>query len=325
MKLAKKTLCFLVILFFVQSCSPSYFERLSAVEGNLKTKGGYNSYLALEYLEFSRNLLSIKNERDAEHFAKKGLQSSDGYNVVPENPIKWDADKLQVAELILMQKRLETSLNTTQIKFYLPIQMAHLTYLYDCWVSRESKPVFRVSDLTICKSRFYKLLDEVEYYIEDSKRDTTPKIKITEPEFERFEVVFDLNNYKLNEQAQRDMTKILKYLRTLEGDYKILVVGNADRLGSELYNEGLSSQRADIVLDYLVKNGVIKDFVETRSIGEDFPDLITKDGVQQQFNRNVGIYVLKGNRSFADFPLPLVKNYIYRKEIEKARKERGLE
>ena len=95
-------------------------------------------------------------------------------------------------------------------------------------------------------------------------------------------------------------------------------------MGLELYNHDLSMKRVQVVKNYLIKNGVAEDLIETRFYGEDFPDILTKQGSQHQLNRLVGIYVLKGAKSFADYPLPLIQNYIYRKEIKNARKERGL-
>lgn len=299
-------------------------QQLSQYEPTLRTKGGYDSYLALEYLEFSRRLLTVKDKRTSKYFAKKGLAIVGGQEVVPENPIKWRADPGQMEEMILVQKRLESALITPHLKFYLPIQLAHLTYLYDCWISRESKAIFRADELAQCRVRFVKLLDEIENYVEDLKKDKTPKVEIREPKFERFEIMFDFNNEKFNDKDDKDLVLVLKYLATLNGDYRILLVGNADRAGLALYNQNLALRRADIVKNYLIKNGVAEDLIELRSVGEDFPDIVTKNGMQQQSNRSVGIYVLRGYSSFSKFPLPLIENFVYREEIAKARAERGL-
>lgn len=300
-------------------------RQLMALENSLKTRGGYNSYLALEYLTFARSLFSVGDEKNSDYFMKKGVAAANNDYLVPENPITWKADPAQIEEMVLMQKRLEGVLDQPHITFYLPIQTAHLTFLYDCWISRESKAVFRADELAGCRVRFSKLLDEIEHYIDASKKDTQLPTAITTPQFERFEVLFDLGLYKLNDQGNKDLIKIIKYLITLNGEYRILVVGNADRVGPELANQNLALNRAEVVKNYLIKNGVPEDAVEFRSIGEDFPDILTKDGTQQQSNRSVGIYVLKGARSFLSFPLPLIVNEIYRKEIGQARFERGLE
>jgi outer membrane protein OmpA-like peptidoglycan-associated protein len=325
---ARRRGAFLAALLFLLSCaefSINALDRLSSEESMLKTKGGYDSYLALEYLQFARNLASIKDNSTSHYFAVKGLHIVEGKPFIPENPIKWRADIAQIEEMVLMQKRLEMVLTEPNLKFYLPIQLAHLSYLYDCWISRESKSVFTTDDLAQCRTRFSKLLDEVERYIDDFKRDTRAKIEVKEPEFERFEVLFDFDNAKINDKGMRDILKILKHLKTLNGDYRVLVVGNADRAGFELYNQSLALNRAEVVRDYLMKNGVYEKLIELRSYGEDFPDIVTKNGLQKQINRTVGVYVVKGYASFASFPLPLIENQVYRREIMRAREERGLE
>jgi outer membrane protein OmpA-like peptidoglycan-associated protein len=315
-----------IILLSTFSCvkKPNNLQKLSTNEGDLKTTGGYNSYLALEYLDLSRNLAAAKKPKDSEYFAKKGAIAARDDYFSPEDPRRWNADPQQMEEMILMQKRLEMVLDSPHITFYLPIQTAHLTYLYDCWISRESQAIFRVSDLSYCKTRFYKLLDEIEKYIDDLKRDKQPKIEIKEPEFTRFEILFDLNSDKFNDKANKDMIVMLDNLAEFKGDYRVLIVGNADRTGKLLYNQNLALRRAMLVKNYLTKNGVPSELVDFRSMGEDFPDIITANGIQQQLNRSVGIYVLKGHGTFNDYPLPLIEHLIYQEEIKQARKKRGL-
>jgi outer membrane protein OmpA-like peptidoglycan-associated protein len=326
MKFIKNPTLFFIILFLSFSCAQqsSYLSLLSGQEPMLRSQSRYSSYLALEYLAFSRKLISAQDEKSSEYFAKKGRESALGLHVIPENPLKWKADQAQMTEMILMQKRLEDVLVASQIKTYLPIQAAHLTYLYDCWIARESTAIFRADELAQCRVRFTKLLSEIESYIDESKKDKTEKVQIIEPDFERFEIDFDLDIAKVNDEGAKDLVSFLKYLKSLNGRYKILLVGNADRSGKELYNEGLAVKRADTIYNYLIKNGVPRDFIEVRSKGEDFPDIITKDSTTNQLNRNVAIYVLKGYGSFSSYPLPLLENIVYKKEVEGAREERGL-
>lgn len=322
-----KKICVVVLVFSLSSCyvfskKQSAYD-VVANENALRAQGTYNAYLALEYLDFSRNLAAGKNKKDAEYFLNKSsLAAVDGI-IIPENPLDWDADRTQLEELIAMQKRLDM-VSIPMMQNQLPIQMAHLTYLYDCWAAKESKPIFKGSELAKCRARFYKLLEEIEYYIEDQKKNLQPITTITEPEFKRFEILFDLNSFKLNTNAQKDFQDILKHLLLLKGDYRILLVGSADRTGKELLNQTIALRRVDVVKNYFTKNGVTADLIETRSFGEDFPDIITAKGVQEQSNRSVGIYVVKGAKSFEDFPLPLIENFVYREGMQKARKDRGL-
>jgi outer membrane protein OmpA-like peptidoglycan-associated protein len=326
MKFVKILTLSLIILTTSFSCGkkPTPLELLSGQEPMLRSQGNYNAYLALEYLRFARRLISAKDENLSQHFAKKGRDASLGINVIPENPLVWNADQGQMTAMVLMQKRLENVLLHSRSKAYLPIQTAHLTYLYDCWITRESQPIFHSDDVAVCRVRFTKLLEEVETYIDELKKDKTKKLEIIEPQFEKLEIDFDLNLAKLNEKGTKKLVDFLKYLKTININYKLLIVGNADRSGKELYNKGLAMKRADTVENYLIKNGVHKEFIEGRSVGEDFPDILTKDNLTNQQNRSVAIYLLKGHGSFSSYPLPLLENIIYKNEIESAREERGL-
>ena len=199
-----------------------------------------------------------------------------------------------------------------------------MTYLYDCWISRESSQIFRSDELAQCRVRFSKLLEEIEQYGYDRTKDKQPKVEIIEPKFERFEIFFDLNSSVFNDKANKDLLALLKRLLELGGDYRILLVGNADRLGNELYNQQLAFKRADVVKNYLIKNGVGAEMVELRAVGEDFPDILTEDGVQKQNNRAVVIYVVQGAKSFEKYPIPLIENKVYRDAILKERVAKGL-
>ena len=74
----------------------------------------------------------------------------------------------------------------------------------------------------------------------------------------------------------------------------------------------------------LVKNGVPEDLIETKSLGADSPEILTKEDDQNKSNRVVGVYILKGKDSLSKIPLPLIDNYIYKQEILKTRKQRGV-
>jgi outer membrane protein OmpA-like peptidoglycan-associated protein len=294
-----------------------------ANENALRNKGTYEAYLSLEYLDFYRNLLAGKNKKDAEYFLTKSQKAAEGKIIIPENPINWQADPNQIEEMVAMQKRLDVLLNP-RLQIQLPIQMAHLTFLYDCWIAKESKPIFRNDELAKCKSRFYRLLEEIEIYADSQNTSNQEKTIIIQPEFRKATIPFDLNSFKLNSTANKILVKTIDDLVKLQGDFRIMLIGNADRTGSELRNQNLASKRVELVKNYLTKNGVLVDMIDVKSFGEDLPDLITSDNAQKINNRNVLIYVIKGKKSFDDYPLPLIENIIYREEIIKAKKNRGL-
>lgn len=301
----------------------SSFDKLSNMEMELKSKGDYKSYLALEYLIFAREFRSSEDKKKSEYFSKKAIKIYEGSGFIPESPIKWNADPAQITEMVAMQKRLEDVLNQSNLKFYLPIQMAHLSFLYDCWIGRESKAIYRADEIGKCRVRFKNLLNEIEHYAMELRKDNTPKTIQKEPEFKRFEILFDYNSYKFNDRANQDLLKIIDYIKDIKTGYRILVVGNTDRSGNKIYNQALALKRASIAMNYLTKNGVPQDLVKIRSYGENFPDILTTDGQIDQRNRSVRIYILEGGMgSFDEIPLPLIDNKIYKEEIKALKSRR---
>jgi outer membrane protein OmpA-like peptidoglycan-associated protein len=290
----------------------------------LKSRGGYESYLSLEYLDFSRRLSLVKDLTASEYFAQKGLDIMSGKTFIAEDPIVWEADKTMIEELILMQKKLEVLLNNKNLVYQMPIQMAHLSYLYDCWASKESKEIFVADELSHCRVSFGKLIDEIEVYVEEMSKNNAPDIQIVEPEFSRFEIIFDAENYLLNDKANKAMIEVVDYLNNFRGKFKILITANPDNAIKALYNQTLVKNRVEIVKNYLIKNGIDENSIEERIENEDFPDIIANDDIKNQINRSVGIYVLRGDSDFKPYPLPLLQNLLYKAQIEKARKERGL-
>jgi outer membrane protein OmpA-like peptidoglycan-associated protein len=319
---------FLIISLFLIgfSCNKqTLLQKLSSKESELKSKGGYDSYLALEYLSFSRRLLIVKDNKTSEHFSKKAFNIINGKPFIPENPIKWKADLSRIEELVLMQKRLENLLNNKNLMFQMPIQLAHLSYLYDCWASKESKNLFISDDLSNCRVSFTKLIDEIEFFLQESLKDKAPLVKIIEPEFSRFEITFDAENYLLNDKATGKMIELIDYLSSKKGRFKILITANPDNSSNNKMNQILVRNRFEVVKNYLLKNGVDENEIEERIENEDFPDIIANEEIKNQINRSVGVYVLIGQGDFKPYPLPLLQNLLYKAQIEKARTEQGLE
>jgi outer membrane protein OmpA-like peptidoglycan-associated protein len=313
-------------LLLLCSCEKIIYQQVLANrEQDLKSRGGYESYLSLEYLDFSRRLSLVKDFEASEYFAKKGLDIMSGKAFIAEDPLFWKADRSRIEELILVRKKLEILLNNQNLAYQMPIQMAHLSYLYDCWASKESKEIFIADELSHCRVSFGKLIDEIEIYLEESTKNKLPDVKIIEPEFSRFEIIFDAENYLLNDKANKAMIEVVDYLNNFRGKYKILITANPDNAIKALYNQALVKNRVEIVKNYLIKNGIDESSIEERIESEDFPDIIANDDIKNQINRSVGIYVLRGDSDFRPYPLPLLQNLLYKAQIEKARKERGLE
>lgn len=312
----------LLILVLQSSCAFN-LQSLIKREAGLQGRTDFNGYLAREYLQYSRDLANRYDWRDSDYFAQKGIMASDNQETFPEVPEAWDLDASKIEEAVIARQRLQLLLNP-KVKRHLPIQLAHLTMLFDCWLSKEQKP-WALGALARCKTRFLRLADEAEEYMANLKPKKKVKIvEVKEPDFEKFDVYFDFNSYRFNSRARRELVDILDFLESVNGDFRILLLGNTDRKGKKLYNDNLARRRVLMVKNMLMKNGVPKDVISADSFGEKVPKIITKNNKRNKYNRMVGVYVLRGEDSFSLIPLPLIDNYIYRKEIKNMKKNKGL-
>jgi chemotaxis protein MotB len=100
------------------------------------------------------------------------------------------------------------------------------------------------------------------------------KLKVTMVD----QVLFSEGGFKLNSQAKAVLAKLLPTLSSLQ-QTKIVVDGYTDNvpIGSGLKREGissnleLSSRRADVVVEYLVQQGVNQNLISAQGFGESNP------------------------------------------------------
>jgi len=313
----------LAFVFAISSCA-SNLENLAKHEQELRAKQTLNSYLALEYLQYSRGLSNKNNRQDSNYFALKGIKSAKNQDVFAEVIENWPQNSYlnnsQIEQANIARQRLVGLFFDQRVRQVLPIQLANLQLLYDCWLSQKLE-----LDMTGCKTLFFKLESEINGYLEAMKPAKEIKVvTIAEPQFTHFDIYFDLNSYNFNSKADKIFVELFEYLATLNGDYKILLVGNSDRIGKKLSNDVIARNRSLVVRDRLTKNGIPDELIQIKSFGEDSPKVISASDEQNENNRRVGVYILKGNDDISIIPLPLIDNYIYKQDIVKYRKTRGI-
>ncbi|MEN9498708.1 MAG: hypothetical protein RIS83_527 [Pseudomonadota bacterium] len=100
-------------------------------------------------------------------------------------------------------------------------------------------------------------------------------------------VFFDWNRADLTARAKQ----IIGEAATGRGQgvTRIEVNGYTDRSGSDQYNQGLSTRRANAVAAELLRRGVPRNEIFTRAFGEANPLIPTADGVREAQNRRVEI------------------------------------
>jgi len=65
----------------------------------------------------------------------------------------------------------------------------------------------------------------------------------------------------------------------------VVIEGNCDERGSNEYNMSLGQNRADVLRNYLVQNGIVENRIQTRSYGEEKPAVVGNDESAWSKNR----------------------------------------
>ena len=106
----------------------------------------------------------------------------------------------------------------------------------------------------------------------------------------RLPIYFELDSAELVSDAEGLLDKLASALAS--GDletFRFSIEGHTDSLGSENYNEHLSSQRAKAVRSFLMARGVSADRLESVGHGEAAPVAPNEDGEGRKRNRRVEI------------------------------------
>ena len=103
-------------------------------------------------------------------------------------------------------------------------------------------------------------------------------------------VYFDYDKSNLTPEASNLIKEASS--RALANDVNTVVVsGHADRSGGSAYNQALSENRAAVVRDALIANGIPADSIRVDSYGEDRPAKPTEDGIREPLNRRTEVVI----------------------------------
>ncbi|GAA4465815.1 OmpA family protein [Nemorincola caseinilytica] len=119
-----------------------------------------------------------------------------------------------------------------------------------------------------------------------------------------FKLYFDLDVPTLNEKMQKKIDLLIYNDKIISGS-KVTIVGYADYLGTETYNQDLSMKRAQGVKDYLVKYGSMNEKDITLCVGRgkvNRKDMNGQDG--SPTDRRVDIVVNNRSATVHNAPKP---------------------
>ena len=106
-----------------------------------------------------------------------------------------------------------------------------------------------------------------------------PPVAVVQPEPPRMviqkltlstDVLFEFDKAELKDAGKQKLDELANQVKGAKVD-EIVVVGHADRIGSENYNEKLSQARAQSVKDYLAERGAQTNVITAQGKGESAP------------------------------------------------------
>jgi len=104
------------------------------------------------------------------------------------------------------------------------------------------------------------------------------------------DILFDFNSAALRSQSQQTLRDLASNFRSYP-DEQVTVEGHTDSVGTPAYNQTLSDQRASIVSNYLVAEGVPPGRITAIGYGETRPKASNDTPEGRQLNRRVEIHI----------------------------------
>jgi outer membrane protein OmpA-like peptidoglycan-associated protein len=104
------------------------------------------------------------------------------------------------------------------------------------------------------------------------------------------DVLFDFDRATLRPGAREKLAKVAGILLVYP-DLQLEVEGHTDSVGTDDYNDRLSTLRAESVRDFLVREGISADSIMARGVGESRPVVSNDTAEGRQQNRRVELVV----------------------------------
>jgi outer membrane protein OmpA-like peptidoglycan-associated protein len=104
------------------------------------------------------------------------------------------------------------------------------------------------------------------------------------------ELLFETDKSTLRSEHFETLNSIVNYL-LLHPERSVRISGHTDNTGSEAHNLTLSRQRAEVVAEYLVSNGINIDRLETSGLGSGKPIAANTTDAGRKKNRRVELLI----------------------------------
>jgi outer membrane protein OmpA-like peptidoglycan-associated protein len=145
--------------------------------------------------------------------------------------------------------------------------------IVDVLKGQSGRPIYVIGGKTI-------YMIEVKRPEEDKDLENAPKAGAL--------VHFDFGSAKIRPESHSLLDEFGKALQGGLAEARFVIAGHTDNYGSEVFNKGLSKERAQAVKSYLVdRHGVDPERLEIRAYGESMPIAPNDTPENRQLNRRV--------------------------------------
>jgi outer membrane protein OmpA-like peptidoglycan-associated protein len=103
-------------------------------------------------------------------------------------------------------------------------------------------------------------------------------------------ILFDFDRADLRSEARSNLRQLAQNLQQHDRT-EVLILGHTDSVGSASYNQGLSERRAQSAANYVISQGVARNRVSTRGMGENDPIATNETAEGRQLNRRVEVVI----------------------------------
>jgi len=253
----------------------------SVTTGNDTSDGGFFSS---PFAHMGVNFWSKSpSETLANAFAAKAQLSAKGGDVAPE-PSTDSASESARARLVM-------AVQAGKDRF--PDDAAHAQADYDCWML-DAMVASQETAASQCRA---SLSGSLARLVADVRPAPPPPPPQPEPAQSSapaptassdYTVYFEFDSWTLTGEDLTVLTQVINTVRA-GGQTHITVVGHTDTSGSAGYNQKLSVERANVVVEALVDMGARRKSITASGVGETDLAVETADGVREPKNRRTVI------------------------------------
>jgi len=280
------------------ACSNTRTE-LNALNEAQSVGSPFTQKLTSQYRTFANGEMAAHDYPDALHFARKGLATSAGNNVLPEPVSDWNLDLPSIQELSTARGRLMAALDNGAREIA-PEQAANAQYGFDCWIEQQEEK-WQTQDIAACKNEFMTSMNTLEGMVstapppapmpEPAQAPAPTIADAVEPmtaEDAMYLVFFDFDKSGVTAGGQSIIDTVAQEAKA-QNPKIIRIIGHTDSAGPENYNDKLALQRAEAVKQALSAKGVDASSIQVTSRGEAEPLVQTADNIREPSNRRAQI------------------------------------